>query len=216
MSKKQKIETRKLDKQAKKEDKEKKQREKAERLSARQTMMKDVSVRLLWVTLLILGATVALFLLPLLGFGRFPVSWFCFGLGVIGGFVSIQQRLKKLSDEDLAHLDSSWVHIIIPPFFGGIFALLFYIFVLSGILEGAMFPTFVIPEFSKPPTSEDIQKLLLETYPASGQDFARLAIWSFLAGFSERLVPDILKRTAGKGSESDDDASNPTTSPEGE
>jgi hypothetical protein len=130
--------------------------------------------------------------------------------------VSIQQRLKKLSDEDLAHLDSSWVHIIIPPFFGGIFALLFYVFVLSGILEGAMFPTFVIPEFSNPPTSDDIEKLLLETYPASGQDFARLAIWSFLAGFSERLVPDILKRTAGKGSESDDDSSTPAASPEGE
>lgn len=216
MSKKQKKETRKLDRQAKKEDREKKQREKAERLSTRQKMMKDVSVRLLWVTFLILGATVALFMLPLLGLGRFPVSWFCFGVGVTGGFVSIQQRLKKLSDEDLAHLDSSWVHIIIPPFFGGIFALLFYVFVLSGILEGAMFPTFVIPEFSNPPTSEDIEKLLLETYPASGQDFARLAIWSFLAGFSERLVPDILKRTAGKGSESDDDASNPATLPEGE
>jgi FtsH-binding integral membrane protein len=198
------------------EDKEKKQRERAERLSARQAMMKDVSVRLLSVTLVILGATVALFMLPLLGLGRFPVSWFCFGVGVIGGFVSIQQRLKKLSDEDLAHLDSSWVHIIIPPFFGGIFALLFYVFVLSGILEGDMFPTFVIPEFSSPPTSDDIEKLLLETYPASGQDFARLAIWSFLAGFSERLVPDILKRTAGKGSESDDDSSTPVTSPEGE
>jgi len=216
VSKNQKKETRKLDRQAKKEEREKKQREKAERLSARQKMMKDVSVRLLWVTLVILGATVALFLLPLLGFDRFPVSWFCFGVGVIGGFVSIQQRLKKLSDEDLAHLDSSWVHIIIPPFFGGIFALLFYIFVLSGILEGAMFPTFVMPEFSNPPTSEDIEKFLLETYPASGQDFARLAIWSFLAGFSERLVPDILKRTAGQGSESDDDASTPATSPEGE
>jgi hypothetical protein len=179
-------------------------------------MMKVVSVRLLSVTLLILGATVALFMLPLLGLGRFPVTWFCFGVGVIGGFVSIQQRLKKLSDKDLAHLESSWVHIVIPPFFGGMFALLFYIFVLSGILEGAMFPTFVMPEFSNPPTSEEIEKLLLETYPASGQDFARLTIWSFLAGFSERLVPDILKQTAGKGSGSDDDASNPDTPPEGE
>jgi FtsH-binding integral membrane protein len=206
----------KLDRQVKREDRERRQREKSERLSARQKMMKDVSMRLLLVTVVILGATVALFLLPLLGFDRFPVSWFCFGVGVIGGFVSIQQRLKKLSDEDLAHLDSSWVHIIIPPFFGGVFALLFYLFALSGILEGAMFPTFAIPEFSNPPTSEDIQKLLLETYPASGQDFARLAIWSFLAGFSERLVPDILKRTAGKGSESDDDASTPATSSEGE
>jgi len=173
-----------------------------EELTARQEIMKQVSVQLLRVTALILLATVALFALPLFGLGRFPVSWFSFGVGVIGGFVSVQQRLKKLSDEDLTHLHSSWVHMVIPPFFGGIFALLFYVLVLSGIVEGALFPTFVVPEFADQPTSDDIKRFLLETYPASGQDFARLTVWSFLAGFSERLVPNILKRTAGEGSSS--------------
>jgi hypothetical protein len=98
---------------------------------------------------------------------------------------------------------------VIPPFFGGIFALLFYVLVLSGILEGALFPKFVMPEFAAQPTSDDMKKFLLETYPASGQDFARLTVWSFLAGFSERLVPNILNRTAGEASTS-------TESPEGE
>lgn len=187
----------------------KKDETKKNQLTVRQVMMKDVSKRLLWVTAILLLATIGLFALPLFGLGRFPVSWFCFGVGVIGGFVSIQQRLKKLSDEDLAHLESSWVHIVIPPFFGGIFALLFYVLVLSGILEGALFPKFVMPEFAAQPTSDDMKKFLLETYPASGQDFARLTVWSFLAGFSERLVPNILNRTAGEASTS-------TESPEGE
>ena len=36
------------------------------------------------------------------------------------------------------------------------------------------------------------------TYPISGKDYALLIIWSFLAGFLERLVPDALNRLVTK------------------
>lgn len=152
-----------------------------------------VSKRLLLVTAITLVMTVALFLLPLAGIGRFPVSWFCFEAGVIGGFVSIQQRLKLISYDELDLLAGSWVNILMVPIFGGIFALLFYLLALSGIIQGALFPAFAMPEFSETPTGEDLRRFLTETYPKSGQDFARLAFWAFACGFSERLVPDMIK-----------------------
>jgi hypothetical protein len=31
-----------------------------------------------------------------------------------------------------------------------------------------------------------------------GKDFALLIVWSFLAGFSEQLVPNLLNDTAGR------------------
>jgi hypothetical protein len=34
------------------------------------------------------------------------------------------------------------------------------------------------------------------TYPVAGVDFAKLIFWSFLAGFSERLVPQIISKTS--------------------
>lgn len=90
-----------------------------------------VSKRLVVVTLIMLGMTVALFLIPLFLQNRFPLSWFCFGVGIIGGFVSIQQRLKLLSPEELALLARSWVHILVILLFGGIFALVLYLLVLA-------------------------------------------------------------------------------------
>ena len=39
-----------------------------------------------------------------------------------------------------------------------------------------------------------IRDFLRETGPADGMSYALLIIWSFLAGFGERLVPDMLNR----------------------
>jgi hypothetical protein len=51
-----------------------------------------------------------------------------------------------------------------------------------------------------------MRNFFLNTYPSSGQDLAKLIFWCFLAGFSERLVPQIItnigvKATGGKEEE---------------
>jgi len=124
------------------------------------------------------------------------VSWVCFGCGLLGGFVSIQQRLKKLGDEELELLSTSWFQILLIPIYGGIFSLVLYVGFLSEIIKGPLFPIFSFLPFSAPmPTSEDLLKFLDQTYPASGQDVAKLLFWSFFAGFSERFVPQILEKS---------------------
>ncbi len=45
-----------------------------------------------------------------------------------------------------------------------------------------------------------IERFLKETGPASGVSYALLIVWSFLAGFAERLVPDTLNRLVQKNS----------------
>jgi hypothetical protein len=86
------------------------------------------------------------------------VSWAWFGCGILGGFVSIQQRLKHFGDEELDLLSKSWFQILLIPIYGGIFALVLYIGLLSKIVEGPLFPQFAIPDFSKPlPSLENIK-----------------------------------------------------------
>lgn len=127
---------------------------------------------------------------------RFMVSWACFGCGLVGGFVSIQQRLKKVGNEELELLSRSWFQILLIPVYGGVFALVLYIGFLGGVVEGPLFPSFSIPAFTEPlPTRDDIQNFFASTYPSSGSDVAKLLFWSFVAGFSERFVPQILDRT---------------------
>ena len=160
-----------------------------------------VSKRLLVFTGVSLLLTAVLFLLAFY-FQRFPVSWFCFECGIIGGFVSIQQRLKEVGDEELEYLGQSWTAILMIPVFGGVFSLVLSLLFLSGIVESALFPDFAIPEFEgyPIPTVDDLRRFFVETYPASGEDFAKLGFWSFVAGFSERFVPQIIHGVAGEES----------------
>src|SRR5262245_15314589 len=134
-----------------------------------------VSKHLLLFTMTTLVATVAVFGIGLY-FQRFPVSWFCFECGIIGGFVSVQQRLKQVSNEELAYLSQSWTAILMVPIFGGIFALVLYLLFLAGIIEGSLFPRMSIPTFNKDaaPDITDLRRFFTETYPASGPDFAKL------------------------------------------
>lgn len=146
--------------------------------------------------LFLVGAT---FAVTLVNGDRFMVSWACFGCGLLGGFVSIQQRLKKFGDEELALLAQSWFQILLIPVYGGIFALVLYIAFLSNIVQGPLFPLFAVPEFSKPsPSTEELAKFFSQTYPSSGADLAKLLFWCFVAGFSERFVPQLIDKTQAR------------------
>ena len=135
---------------------------------------------------------------------RFMLTWAGFLCGIVGGFVSIQQRVKTVSDDELVLLTKSWFQILLIPVFGGIFALVLYCLFLSEIISGSLFPNFYIPAAvnSKPDTPFMID-VFTKTYPATGQDLAKFLFWSFVAGFSERFVPQIITNVTAKASEQD-------------
>ena len=147
---------------------------------------------------LTLVITIATFGATLLFDKHFLISWFYFQCGAIGGFVSIKQRLKNMKDEELILLDEHWTAILVVPIFGGIFSLVLYLVFLSGTLEGHLFPKFFSPTLH---AMKDMKNFFLETHPESGSDFALAAFWSFAAGFSERLVPQIIEAITSRGEE---------------
>jgi hypothetical protein len=115
-----------------------------------------------------------------------------FGCGIMGGFVSIQQRLGSIEDDELDLLSKSWASVLIIPLFGGIFALVLYVIFLTGILDLPIFPKFYIPPFTND-RAVDLPAFLQQTSPISGQDMAKVMFWSFVAGFSERFVPQVIR-----------------------
>jgi len=127
------------------------------------------------------------------------ISWVVFIGGIIGGFVSIQQRVKNIADDELDLLCLSWFQILLIPVFGAIFSLVLYCIFLSGLLHSDIFPAFYFP--SPPKTGPDADfmfRILRETYPSTGPDLAKLIFWSFAAGFAERLVPQIISNFTSK------------------
>jgi hypothetical protein len=130
--------------------------------------------------------------------GRTFLTLIVFGTGLVGGFVSIQQRIHKVSDIELKHLSESWASVLLIPIYGGIFALVIHVIFLSGIVSGDLFPSYSVPGFDSPATLENFHKFFLITLPKSGQDTAKMLFWAFCAGFSERLVPQIIQNVQSK------------------
>jgi hypothetical protein len=134
-----------------------------------------------------------LFALTLYFESRLMISWVVFVCGIIGGFVSIQQRVKRIPDKELSLLCGSWFQILLIPIFGAVFSLVLYCIFLSGLLNSNIFPVFHFPVPPKTGANTDfIVKVLRETYPLTGPDLAKLIFWSFVAGFAERFVPQII------------------------
>ena len=127
--------------------------------------------------------------------GGFPSALAVFIVGLIGGFVGLQRRLKGMSDDDLTLLANSWVYVCLSPLVGGILAVIIYIFFVSGMLQGDFFPKFV------PDDPDEKQKglaMLFAVHGRTAEDYSKMVLWGFIAGFSERFVTDILSRFESK------------------
>jgi len=114
-----------------------------------------------------------------------------FAVGVIGGVVGLQRRLKQMSDDDLTLLANSWLSVCLSPLTGGVLAVVTYILFASGMLQGELFPHFEPDNSSNP----DIGlRVLFAVHCKTGADYGKALLWVFVAGFSERFVTDIISR----------------------
>jgi hypothetical protein len=68
----------------------------------------------------------------------------------------------------------------------------------SGLITGALFPEIHTQVPPGSPAKLTLGAFINDTGPIQGIDFAKLFVWSFIAGFAERLVPDAIDRLAAK------------------
>ena len=122
--------------------------------------------------------------------------WLIPFVGTAGAFgasfsmmASLKQRLADSNFEDLK-LNRSILMVLARVLIGTGAGFLLFFFVKSGLLGGDAFP-----ELGKAAGGE-----ALKTLTAVG--FAKLFIWSFIAGFSEKLIPNLLTKTEGQNIES--------------
>lgn len=146
---------------------------------------------------LILIAVIAMTLWPYLapetlsGDVSDPVGWLATVLmaGVAGGWgamfsvlTGLRQRLDESSFDDLK-LTRSTAVLLTRPLIGVGAALILFFFLESELLAGEAFPS--LDEHASP----------------RGKELALLLVWCFIAGFSEKLVPNLLARTERRASE---------------
>jgi hypothetical protein len=130
---------------------------------------------------------------------------YCFHLvvaiffGILGGAVSTIQRIQSLpaNSTTLTNLKSmqGWhVALLTSPLIGGISAALLFFLCAGEELPQTIFP--VLKNY------DSRQNAVLNVFFGGGAiDFsnvAKLIIWSFVAGFSERFIPDTVSRLTAK------------------
>lgn len=119
--------------------------------------------------------------------------------GILGAFVSALNRIYSASDvfpvgkytELLKEVNAYLIaYASIPPLVGAISAVILHVIFASEILTGPFFPTFAC----KVEQCNNFQSFLADWGPDKASDYAKTIVWAFVAGFSERFVPDILNR----------------------
>jgi hypothetical protein len=129
--------------------------------------------------------------------------------GVLGAYfsrvLSFQAKLASVAFDDVINL-YQWRMLILRLLYGMIGAVMFYYVLRGGLVGGTAFPDLSKLAVGEQPlwkagangvalsTSGELQPSSL-TILVPTVELAKLLIWSFLAGFSERLIPDTLART---------------------
>lgn len=131
--------------------------------------------------------------------------------GTLGAFFSALIRLYSFENLPVALLTSapasirSWhlaMYSLVPPLVGAIAAALIYMIFAAKILDGGLLPTFVSKNSAGTGTTDepckDFLALLSCWGPQEATDYAKCLIWGFVAGFSERFVPDTILRLVAR------------------
>jgi hypothetical protein len=134
-----------------------------------------------------------------------PILAFVAMAGALGAFFSALSRLYSLNDlpaalmhPDLRRLRNKYLlmYSLIPPLTGIIGAVVLYVMVAGNLLDGDLFAHFEC-SLGKDQCGKQFINLL-SWAPDQAKDYAKALVWGFVAGFSERLVPDAIGRLGEK------------------
>jgi hypothetical protein len=122
--------------------------------------------------------------------------------GAGGAFVSSLRRLYGFEDifprrsyiRLFRKLDFYVIaYSLVPVLVGIIGAVMLYLLFAGGLLKGDLFPDFICAPNQ---SCEDFHGFVANWVPKDAAANAKAIVWGFVAGFSERFVPNILNHFA--------------------
>lgn len=126
----------------------------------------------------------------------FPLTLAIFITGAGGGVINTYFRLKNVAPVDVNI--NAILQVYITPIIAGLLGWICYAFFLTEMLKGPLFPDFT----GKNLPYTDLSSVFT-IVPLTTLDAAKALLWSFVAGFSEKMIPNILDKLAAQGENSE-------------
>lgn len=120
--------------------------------------------------------------------------------GALGGFISSLSRLYSLRelpalllDPNLKLIRNGYVamYALVPPLIGIVAAAVIYLAVAAGLVQGDLFAKFACAHGEN--QCDAGLGGLMDFGPATVRDNAKVLVWGFISGFSERLFPSVIE-----------------------
>ena len=127
--------------------------------------------------------------------------------GLLGAsFFMMIQLQQQISEGTLADARDMWTYqlLVLRCIVGIGAASILYFFFKSGLLQGSIWPDLrgLGFEVIAPDSANAAFKISSEPKFIPAQSFALLVVWSFIAGYSQTLVPNLLLQTEGRAGSS--------------
>jgi hypothetical protein len=158
-------------------------------------MTRQDALRLLWKRLL--GMLILLLVVSsgiLLSAETANTGLLVFLIGNVGGYVGVHRSLGELKDAEVVELAASWWSIVAPSVVGGVLALVLYMLFVSGNIAGGLFPRFSPDKAA----AQDTVLSIVNQHAEGMAEYAKLFFWSFIGGFNQKYVVDIINSVKAK------------------
>lgn len=171
-------------------------------IKEREYIRAQSAAMVLIVEFLLVGASCVCFLLgSYVTRAVHPLTWAILAFGGLGASASILQRIQKPVSDDfsvayLLRLRHGTLSLWISVLLGSLFALMLTLILCSGFAE-LVFSDKIAAALPKVGGSSLAQSYYLIDFGSESaglMNISRTLVLSFLSGFSERLVPDVLSR----------------------
>lgn len=162
--------------------------------SADETVENPIPTVARWQTLMLIFSVILIITAGVLAYFGVSPGIVLFGsfVGFVGGITNNHFRCLKLMEKPkiVPNLHQLRMQILFSPIIGGVFAALFYLGAAADLIAGEMFPKFAPGDY------EDFRCYINTIQPQKLSDTSKLLFWCFVAGFSERFMPNYLDRLA--------------------
>jgi len=125
------------------------------------------------------------------GAEEFPISWFIIVATILGSVVN-----EPFRQSEFQSVSGGWIvgYMIWKCAVSIVFAFVLYFIFIAGLISGDMFPRFVKTTLESGGKYVNMKEFATAVDPESYKDVAKIIVWSFISGYSERFVPNLISQ----------------------